>query len=247
MSRLSTYLHLWRYDLKLVARDRFLTFVPFYLAIIVLALRLGVPPLTDWLKAEHGFDLQPYWPLVGSYVTVLLSSMFLGLLIGFLLLDEKEQGTLRARLVTPLPLGDFLAYRIGLPALFGLVALPAIGLGHGLGAPNLGVLLFLAVANAPMASAAAVFFPLVTQDKVQAFAWGKLMSGLCFLPLVAALLDSPWNLVVAAWIPPYWTLEAYLRATAGQSWWVHGWIGALASWGFTAWTVYLYRRSLRKA
>ena len=246
MSRLALFKHFWAYDFKMVARDRFLVFVPSYLVIIVLAMRFGVPPLTDWLSSRYGFELAPYWPLIGSYTTVLLSAMFLGLLIGFLMLDEKEQGTLRARLVTPVAFSDYLAYRIGLPALFALVALPAIALGHGLGAPSWTVCWVLALANAPMASAAAVFFPLMTRDKVQAFAWAKLLSGLCFLPMVAALLETPWKFVVGAWVPPFWTVEAYVRATHGDSWWPWALVGALATWGFAAWTVHLYQRSVRR-
>ncbi len=247
VSRLALFKHFWAYDLKLVARDRFLVFVPSYLVVIVVAMRFGVPPLTGWLKRRFDFDLEPYWPLIGSYTTVLLSSMFLGLLIGFLMLDEKEQGTLRARLVTPVALSDYLMYRIGLPGLFAFVALPAIAVGHGLGAPSIGICGLLALANAPMASAAAIFFPLMTRDKVQAFAWGKLLSGLCFLPMVAALLDAPWKFVVGAWVPPFWTVEAYVRAANGQSWWAWALIGALTSWAFTAWTVHLYQRSVRKS
>lgn len=247
MSRPALFKHLWAYDFKMVARDRFLVFVPSYLVVITVAMRFGVPPLSRWLKARHGFDLEPFWPLLGSYTTVLLSAMFLGVLIGFLMLDEKEQGTSRARLVTPVPLFDYLAYRIGLPAVFGFVALPAIALGHGLGAPSLGVCWILALGNAPMASAAAVFFPLMTRDKVQAFAWAKLLSGLCFLPMVAALLDAPWKFVVGAWVPPFWTVEAYVRATNGESWWAWAVVGALSSWGFAAWTVHLYQRSVRRA
>ena len=247
MISLSRARHFWRYDLRLVGRDRFLTFVPPYLVVIVLAMRWGVPPLVRWLASEHDFHLRPYLPQVGSYVTVLLSSMFVGLLVGFLLLDEKEQGTLSARRVTPAPLEDFLVYRLGLPTLFGAVALPPIALGHGLDAPSWPVLLFLALANAPMAAAAAAFFPLVAADKVQAFAWGKALSALCFLPLVGTLLETPWNLVAAGWLPPYWTVEAYVRAAQGEPWLLHGLVGGISSWALAAWTFHLYGRSVRRS
>ena len=239
--------HLWSFDLRLVARDRFLIFIPGYLLVIVGAMRWGIPPLSAWLLRTEAFDLRPYWILLGSYVAILLSAMFVGVLVGFLLLDEAEQGTLRARLVMPLPLNRYLAYRVGVPALFGAVILPLIALGHGLGAPSVGVLLFLAVANGPMAVVSALFFPLVARDKVQAFAWAKLLSGLCVVPLVAVLLDAPWNVLVGGWLPPYWTVEAYVRASQGSPWLLHGASGAVTSWALAYGLLRLYARSVRRA
>lgn len=238
--------HFWTYDLELVGRDRFLSFVPAYLVVIVPALRFGVPPLTHWLRADYGFDLEPYWPLIGSYVSVLLSSMFIGILVGFLLLDEREQGTLRARLVTPLAFEGFLVYRIAQVTLAAVVTLPFIAYGLGLGAPSLSAVVVLALANAPMAVVGTLFFPLFTRDKVQAFAWGKLLSGICFLPLAATLLDSPWHWVVGGWMPVYWTLEAYLRAESGEPWVIHAATGGLTTWLLAAWMVRLYRRAVHR-
>ena len=55
-----------------------------------------------------------------------------GMVIGFLLLDERDAQTLKALRVTPLSIRRYLAYRITLPLLVGtgttLVGYPMIGI-----------------------------------------------------------------------------------------------------------------------
>ena len=59
----------------------------------------------------NGFDIVPYFPLVmGGYL--MTAPGMLGMVIGFLLLDERDARTLSALCVTPLSMRQYPAYRI---------------------------------------------------------------------------------------------------------------------------------------
>jgi fluoroquinolone transport system permease protein len=103
-------------DAKSIRRDSYLGWVLLIPLGIAALLRWGVPGLTDWLAVSLDFDLAPYYVLITSYAAALMVPLLIGQLLGFLLLDERDDDTLTALLVTPLPLEDYLAYRIGLPS-----------------------------------------------------------------------------------------------------------------------------------
>ena len=97
-----------------------------------------------------------YHPLIASVLVMTTPNMF-GAVIGFLLLDQKDDRTLTALQVTPLTVGGYLTYRIAIPMVLSvamtLVALEISGLS-GLGS---GKQLLAAVAAAPLAPVYALF------------------------------------------------------------------------------------------
>ena len=99
-----------RNDRRLITRDPFLIIMSGYVVLIALLARYGVPWFTDWLINATGVDLTPYYPLLTSLL--ILFPQFTGVVFGFLLLDERDQHTLDAMMVTPLPLRVFLIYRV---------------------------------------------------------------------------------------------------------------------------------------
>ena len=117
-------------DAKLVVRDRFLIGMVLYMVVFALVVRFGLPPGTRALVRSTGFDLSSYYPLIGSFLAVMATSLA-GLLTGFLLLEEKENRTLRALLVSPLRLRTYLGYRMAAPMALGCLAVPVVVLIAG--------------------------------------------------------------------------------------------------------------------
>ncbi|MCZ6784513.1 MAG: hypothetical protein O7G30_14525 [Proteobacteria bacterium] len=202
-------------DARSVSRDSFLKWVLLIPLVVLVLLRFGVPELSGWLEREHAFDLRPYYPLVASYLVVLFTPLLVGTVLGFLLLDERDDDTLTALLVTPVSLNGYLLYRLGVPIAVclaaNLAALPLTGLVE-LGWSRIVPIAAIAAVEAPIV---ALFLASVAQNKVQGFAWSKLVSGVQALPLLAWFVEAPWQ-YAAGVVPGYWPAAAFWAASAGD-------------------------------
>ncbi len=203
-------------DLRNVRRDPLLAWalgMPFSVA---LALRWGLPALADWLARSYSFDLIPYYPLlVSGYF--LVAPTFIGFVVGFLLLDERDDRVLDAMRVTPVSLRSLLTYRIGVPLVAGLVVTLA---GYGLvGLVTLpaSALLAATLLAAFAAPIQALFLVAFAENKVSGFALMKLYGAVTDLPIVAWFLPMPWQLA-AGLLPSFWPMKVVWQASAGAPW-----------------------------
>jgi fluoroquinolone transport system permease protein len=181
MVRLKTLRALGAVDALSVSRDsllRGMLVVPLGLA---MAARWLFPPALASAGALLPFDLQVLYPQVMGYALLLLAPAICGGVVGFILLDQRDDGTLAALQVTPLPLTAYLAYRLAAPMLLSLV-MTLIGLPlSGLVALGPLQLLLLALSAAPLAPLIALFLGAYAANKVQGFALQKGM-GCCSSP-----------------------------------------------------------------
>lgn len=210
-------------DVKNVWRDDLLGWIVAVPFIVALLLRTGVPPLTGWLHQEWVFDLRPYYELLMSFF-VLLAPAMSGMVIGFLLLDERDERTLRALLVTPVPLASYLSYRLSLPLIFGflvtVVGYPLAGLAP-IPAWDLVLVALLASLTAP---ATALFLAVFATNKVAGFAWVKILNSINMLPVAAYFVTEPWQLIAGV-VPAYWPMKMLWQITSGQGYAVYALIG----------------------
>ena len=186
--------------------------------------RYGVPLVAEVLDHKLGFDLVPYYPLVMSFVGVITAGL-VGTVVGFLLLDQRDDQTLPALLVTPLSLIDYLAYRLAVPMIFG-VALTAIMFPlAGLTELSVAQVLVTSLSAAPLAPMYALFIGAFAANKVQGFALAKAV-GILFIPVVVAwFLPSPWQEMMGL-VPLYWPLKVFWLFDAGAaSAWAYAVVG----------------------
>ena len=121
-------------DVRNVARDPMLRWIAIFTPAFGLLFRFAVPPIADALGGQLGFELGAYYPLLVSFLPLVAAGMT-GTVVGFLLLDQRDDQTLTALMVTPLSLGVYLRYRLSglmlLTAVFGAVMMPLAGLSAG--------------------------------------------------------------------------------------------------------------------
>jgi fluoroquinolone transport system permease protein len=203
-------------DAKSIRRDSYLGWVLLIPLGIAALVRWGVPRLSDWLAVSLDFDLAPYYVLITSYAVALMVPLLIGQLLGFLLLDERDDDTLTALLVTPLPLEDYLAYRIGLPllgcTLLVMLAVLATDLVQ-LPLTLLGPIALLYALEAPMLT---LLMASVCENKVQGFALVKAVGAVPLLSAAAYFLEEPWQ-YAAGVIPTFWPVKAFWLASEGSS------------------------------
>ncbi|MFQ5739974.1 MAG: hypothetical protein ACE5JX_13280 [Acidobacteriota bacterium] len=199
-------------DWKSIRRDPMLRWLILYPVAIAFLLRWLTPVITASLESRFGFDLRPYYVLIMSFALLIMPGLC-GMVIGFLLLDQRDDRTLTALQVTPLSLGGYLSYRLAMPMvlslLFTLLLIPLAGLVQ----VGFWALLASALSAAPLAPLYALFLASFASNKVQGFALAKGVGVLMIPPLVAYFVASRWQLAFGL-APHYWPAKVF--------WMVHG-------------------------
>ena len=194
-------------DARSVARDSMLRWIAVFTPAFGLLFRFAIPPIGDALDRRFGFDLVAYYPLLMSFLPLVAAGM-IGTVVGFLLLDQRDDQTMTALLVTPLTLRDYLRYRLGGPmlvsALFGAAMVPLAGLTDTTALQ----VVVSAVTAAPLAPIYALFLGTFAANKVQGFALAKAV-GVVMVPcIVAYFVTGPWQNAFGL-VPHYWALKVF--------------------------------------
>jgi len=107
-------------DLRQMARDPMLAF--YFLAPLLLlgAIKFGVPAAAELLLQWTDFELTRYQELILS-TAMLLIPLILGVMAGFMVLDERDENLIGYFAVTPLTKRGYVGYRMTLPVLLTVV------------------------------------------------------------------------------------------------------------------------------
>lgn len=213
MKTLAAYRSLGAIDFRNVARDPMLRWVVVLTPSFGLLFRFAVPPVAAALDERLGFDLTAYYPLLMSFLPLFVAGM-IGTVVGFLLLDQRDDQTLSALLVTPLSLGDYLRYRLVVLlvvcVVLSWVAVPLAGLTETTWLQ----LTITAIVAAPLAPLYALFLGSFANNKVQGFALAKAI-GIVMVPcIVAYFVTGPWQTAFGI-VPHYWSLKVFWLFDAG--------------------------------
>lgn len=213
--RLSAVASLAQADSRVLWRDPLLGWVLLLPIALAMLLRLLLPGAQKALFAATGFDLDPYFPLVmGGYL--MTAPGIVGMVIGFLLLDERDARTLMAIRITPFSIRRYLAYRTALPLLLGtgstVVGYPLADIRP----LPLGTLLALAIVAGLSAPLLALVLAAAAPNKVAGFAVVKVLNGLNLFPVASYFLPVPVQ-YVAGVLPTYWPMRALWSAASGEA------------------------------
>lgn len=213
-------------DLKSIRRDSLLFSVMLIPWLLVLSLRLAIPPITEFLQTRSGFDLVPYYPLVVCFFVLLNVPLLFGVMTGFLMLDERDEDTLTALRVTPVALSGLIHYRMWvsfvLSALYIVITVPLTGLirlEHPL------QIVLPALLSALFAPVVTLFLVAFAKNKLEGFALMK-GAGLILLGPMASFFvigEARWLFGV---LPTFWSLQAFVAALAQQPYAIY-WIGGV--------------------
>ena len=213
-------------DLRSIRRDSLLLYLALIPWLAVLLARLIIPSATDWMAERQGFDLLPYYPLLLSLFFVLQIPVLFGVVMGLMVLDERDDRTLMALQVTPVSLTTYALYRIAAATTIAAVYVVVCLMLSGLMPPAL-----LAPA-VPIAATGGLFGTVVALLLV-AFAGNKLeglalMKGfgiLMLIPLMAYFVEADWQVLFGIF-PSYWPAKAFWVAGEGGAFWPYVLTGA---------------------
>jgi fluoroquinolone transport system permease protein len=206
-------------DARSVRRDALLRWIVALPLLIALLVRFILPVIIGRLENTLHFGFGDFYQAIAGYALLITAPVMSGMVIGFLLLDERDDRTLLAIRVTPLPPGGYLAWRLSLPMLLSTAVTLAAFLLAGLSQPGIPGLMVCALATAPFAPLVALALAVFAQNKVQGFALVKASSVLQMAPLVAYFVRAEWQ--PAFWIfPTYWPAKLFwtLQTGGGNAW-----------------------------
>lgn len=216
-------------DLKSIRREPLLLYMLVIPPVMVLVLRLILPPAAAYLSENLDFDLVPYYPMLLSFFFVLQIPLLFGVLVGLLVLDERDNNTLTALRVTPISMRGYALYRGGgavlLSSAYVLLTLFSSGF--------VPISLALAVAAVALLAGlmAAVFALIVAtfaSNKVEGLALTKALSVFMLGPLAAYFVRSDWQLFFGL-LPTYWSAKTFWVAGEGGNFWPYALAGLIYS------------------
>ena len=201
-------------DLRSVARDSMLRWLIGMPIVLAFVFRWGIPALDGWLGEQYAFDLTPYYPLLTSFLVLMIPTL-MGSVVGFLLLDQRDDRTLTALQVTPLTVQGYLAYRIAVPMAVSVPVMMASVAVADLVDMGVVAAFAAAVQAAPTAPLYALFVAAFATNKVQGFALLKGVGVLTWPPVIAWFISSPWQVAIGV-DPLYWPLKVFWMLEAGE-------------------------------
>jgi fluoroquinolone transport system permease protein len=214
-------------DSRMLWRDPLLGWILALPLGLALLLRLLIPRVQEAFLTGVGFDLMPYYPLVmGGYL--MTAPGLVGMVIGFLLLDERDARTLAALRTTPLSMRQYLTYRVALPLLVGtastLISYPLSGLTP----LPLKTLLPIALVAGFSAPLLALVLAVAAPNKIAGFAVVKVLNALNLLPVVAYFVPRPVQFA-AGIFPTYWPMRALWSTAVGEAYGLYLVLGSVVS------------------
>ncbi len=193
---------LFKNDLKQIVRDPIMTLLLLAPLLLIVVFELLEFFLVPYLAAEVGFDMTPWFSYVLAFV-LLMNSGMLGIVTGFMMLDERDGNISQLLEVTPLGRIGYLANRLIFASTLSIIyALIGIAVFKWPNLPFFSIIL-LSVLSAFYTAIIGLLIFSGAEDKVKGLTFAK---GLNTLVLFAFtdLFALPW-LTFLSWVfPPYW-------------------------------------------
>lgn len=235
-----------RNDLRTVRRDTIVVVVligPFLYA----AAMWFLPTVTEHARTQWSFDLEPYHSAILSAFCVLGPPLLLGAVLALQLLDDKDQQTLLALRVTPVPPATYPSYRAAVTAALTTISVVAsLALTGRVGAATLALSVPIAVIAGLLAPVLGFVMASLGRTKIEGLAVMRVVGLAVFtLPVIPfLLLDSPWQLAFGV-LPPYWPVRAFWSAYDGGPYWPYVVGGLLYNGALVAVLLRVVTRRLR--
>jgi fluoroquinolone transport system permease protein len=232
---------LGRNDVKVIGRDSFLIFMFSFAVIIATVLRFGLPAFNEFLLENDILNettfiasLNEIYPMIVAYMGIYTAALLVGTVFGFMLLDEKDDNTITAMLVTPVPLQQYLTYRILVPIVMTFFIIIGMVLFINQALIPIWQLLLIATGGALTAPIIMLFFATFAANKVQGFALSKFGGISGWTIMLGWFVAMPFQLLVGLF-PPFWVTKAYWMILEGNDlWWAALIIGIVTQLGLIA-------------
>ncbi|WP_068781056.1 hypothetical protein [Paenibacillus sp. GM2] len=209
-------LRLLRSDMKLVGRDSMLFFYLLAPLFLMSALKFGVPAADKALAIYFQFNLSEYYGLITA-VSLLLVSLILGCMCGYMMLDERDDHLIQYFAVTPLSRSGYLVCRLATAVILSVVydaILLLVAAPESVSTAQVLCLVPMAALEAPVI---ALFLVAFAANKVEGLALSKGASLIVAIPAAAWFIPPPLKYGLGIF-PPFWIYEILRRSYEEGPW-----------------------------
>ncbi len=189
-------------DARQIMRDPIMTILLFAPLLLLIVFKLLVLLLPPFLNTTFGFDVAPYTPYILSFV-LLVNSGMLGIVTGFMMLDERDGKIAELMEITPLGRSGYLVNRLSFTSILSFIYAFA-------GIYFLNLVALPLFAKALLSLLAAVYTAITglllfswADDKVKGLTLAKAMNALVLFAFTD-LLSLNWLTYLSWFFPPYW-------------------------------------------
>lgn len=209
------FAHLAVADLRQAHRDPMLEVLLYAPLVILGLLRFGLPPLERLLLSATSFDLGPHYPFIFSLIPMLMPLM-VGMVVGFILLDERDEDILTAVAVSSVSPSSYLLYKILLPLLYSsMLSFASLHLAGPSVYPLLASVPGVLVASL-LAPTVAFFLAAFAENKVTGLVLAKGAGLILIFPIAGYLLPGYWSFAMAP-APSFWISLHFTSLAADEA------------------------------
>ncbi|WP_436924862.1 fluoroquinolone export ABC transporter permease subunit [Halosimplex amylolyticum] len=199
-------------DLKNWLRDPLLVYIGLAPVLLGVVARFGIPVAERSLAGT--VELSAYYPELAAAL-FLFGPNIIGFAVGFLILEDREQGTVVALALTPLGERGYLAYRLVVTVALSIAAAAVVVPLSGVVSVSLPSLFATAVVAGLYGPITALLLSGLAANTVEGIAVSKFLGFLVVIPVAAiAAVPPPWQ-HVAGVFPAYWPALALTSAADG--------------------------------
>ncbi|WP_404443003.1 hypothetical protein LG307_13870 [Sutcliffiella horikoshii] len=203
-------------DFRLIKRDGILLvgiLAPIFIAFLF---RVGFSHVAEIAYQLAGLNLYNHLQLIMG-VTLLMTPSMLGMMAGFMLLDDRDEGLLTYFAVTPLKRIGYIRYRIMVTFILSLFLFYVVVSLSDLLELSWWVNFPLSILYALEAPIFALLLALFANNKVEGLALNKVLSVSIIVPIIAYFVPEGWEWLFML-VPTFWPVWTLLFAGTFDFW-----------------------------
>ena len=210
-------LHRLKYDFKLLKGDPMLMLSMALPFILWALMQFLIPWVIEMVIVQWNFDLSPYYRQAGTFFLMLIP-MMMGMVYGFILLDERDGGIITAISVTPTGKTGYLKLRLGIPMILSFVAILLFQILLDLtGTLNPAQLIIISFIISSQSLILLLLLGAFADNKVMGMAISKGFGILLAGPILDYILPPPFNWS-GSYSPLFWASRTVLAETDISFW-----------------------------
>lgn len=192
-------------EFKKIIREPMMALLLFVPLIIPVIFRLLVTFLVPFIGKYVEFDFSLYQHYILSFV-LMLSPMLLSMIVGFSMIDDRDNRMVELISVTPFSKSGYVIMRLALLAALVLFYSLYSYFVLGIYIVSIWTVLYLCIILSLYSAIMGLLLFTVASDKVKALTYAKGLN-IIFLFAFVDLLNIPWMNILGSCFPPYWITQ----------------------------------------
>lgn len=196
------YLILYRNDIKQIVRDPIMIIMLIAPLLMIGLFKMILIFLLPFLTDKTGFDVSPYFVYILAFVLLMIPGL-LGIVTGFMMLDERDGNIAELMTVTPLGRNGYLINRLSFSAILSVIYCFIAYYVLNIYTLPLTSLIYITLLLALYSAIIGLLIFSGADDKVKGLTFAKALNILNIFAF-ADLFSLKWMTVISWFFPSYW-------------------------------------------